>query len=78
MVGGTSPSGGIPGCFDGGGADIARVAGLHRATVHRHFPTREDLVAAVRARWYVEAERAVEEARPEVGPPELALPSLSA
>ena len=54
-------------------ADIARVAGLHRATVHRHFPTREDLVAAVRARWYVDAERAVEEARPEVGPPELAL-----
>lgn len=30
--------------------DIAAEAGVHRATVHRHFPSRDDLVAAVRAR----------------------------
>jgi AcrR family transcriptional regulator len=30
--------------------DIAQSAGLHRATLHRHFPARDDLVDAVRAR----------------------------
>jgi len=30
--------------------DIAQAAGLHRATLHRHFPTRDDLVDAVRTR----------------------------
>jgi AcrR family transcriptional regulator len=30
--------------------DIAAEAGLHRATVHRHFPTRDDLIVAVRRR----------------------------
>lgn len=28
--------------------DIAGAAGVHRATVHRHFPTRDDLLLAVR------------------------------
>jgi AcrR family transcriptional regulator len=30
--------------------DIAAEAGVHRATVHRHFASRDDLVAAVRSR----------------------------
>ena len=30
--------------------DVAEAAGVHRATVHRHFATRDDLIAAVRDR----------------------------
>jgi AcrR family transcriptional regulator len=30
--------------------DVAEDAGVHRATVHRHFATRDDLVRAVRER----------------------------
>jgi TetR/AcrR family transcriptional regulator, mexCD-oprJ operon repressor len=30
--------------------EVASAAGLHRATVHRHFASREDLVAALRER----------------------------
>ncbi|WP_205695828.1 TetR/AcrR family transcriptional regulator [Conexibacter sp. SYSU D00693] len=30
--------------------DIAEAAGVHRATVHRHFPSRDDLLMALRRR----------------------------
>lgn len=32
-------------------ADVARRAGLHRATVHRRFPTKDDLVVAASITW---------------------------
>ncbi|QIS20962.1 TetR/AcrR family transcriptional regulator [Nocardia terpenica] len=32
-------------------ADVARRAGLHRATVHRRFPTKDDLVTAASIVW---------------------------
>jgi AcrR family transcriptional regulator len=40
--------------------DIATEAGVHRATVHRHFASRDDLVGAVRVR---AMESAIEECR---------------
>lgn len=40
--------------------EIAVSAGLHRATVHRHFPSRDDLVRAVLERAYDESDRALE------------------
>lgn len=40
--------------------EIAVAAGLHRATVHRHFPSRDDLVRAVLDRAYDESDRAIE------------------
>jgi AcrR family transcriptional regulator len=42
---------------------IARRAGVHRATVHRHFAAREDLVRALHARAAEACLAAVEEAR---------------
>ena len=44
--------------------EIASAAGLHRATVHRHFPTRDELVEAVR-------ERALDEFAAVIGDPAL-------
>lgn len=41
--------------------EIAVAAGLHRATVHRHFPSRDDLVRAVLERAHDEADRALEQ-----------------
>lgn len=46
---------------------IARVAGLHRTTLYRHYPTRQDLVAAIHRQALDDAERAVAEARPADG-----------
>ena len=40
--------------------EIAVAAGLHRATVHRHFPSRDDLVRAVLEHAYDESDRALE------------------
>lgn len=40
--------------------EIAVSAGLHRATVHRHFPSRDDLVQAVLEHAYDESDRALE------------------
>jgi AcrR family transcriptional regulator len=44
--------------------EVADAAGLHRATVHRHFSTRDDLLLAVR-------ERALDEFAALVGQPDL-------
>jgi TetR/AcrR family transcriptional regulator, mexCD-oprJ operon repressor len=52
---------------------IARRAGVHRATVHRHFAAREDLVRALHARAREACLEAVEEAREHGGPPREAL-----
>lgn len=41
--------------------EIASAAGLHRATVHRHFPSRDDLVRAVLEHAYDESDRAFEQ-----------------
>ena len=35
--------------------EVADVAGVHRATVHRHFPSRDDLISAVYGRQFEEA-----------------------
>jgi AcrR family transcriptional regulator len=48
--------------------EIADESGLHRATLHRHFTTREDLLRALFARAAEEAEAAYWAARPEDGP----------
>ena len=42
-----------------GMAEVATAAGLARATLYRHFPTRADLVAAIRGRAYDEAGAAI-------------------
>lgn len=47
--------------------EIADASGLHRATLHRHFTTREDLLRALYARAAEEAETAYLEAGPEEG-----------
>jgi AcrR family transcriptional regulator len=39
-----------------GVGEIARAAGVGRATLYRHFPTREDLLAAIDARAHAETE----------------------
>jgi len=49
-------------------ADIAAAAGVHRATLYRHFPEREDLIAALKRRAMEEAADAIDAARPEEGP----------
>jgi AcrR family transcriptional regulator len=57
--------------------EVADAAGLHRATVHRHFPTREDLLLAVRERALDEFAAVV--GRPDLGqmPPGLAVEELT-
>ena len=50
-------------------AAVARRAGVVRATVYVHFPTREALVAAVTERAMAEAARAVRAAEPDRGDP---------
>lgn len=53
--------------------DIADASGLHRATLHRHFTGREDLLRAIYARAADEAEAALWAAGPEDGRVEDAL-----
>lgn len=48
--------------------EIADESGLHRATLHRHFTTREDLLRALYARAGEDAETALWGAGPEEGP----------
>ena len=50
-------------------AEIARRAGVVRATIYVHYPTREALIAAVTERAMDEAHDAIESAEPERGDP---------
>jgi TetR/AcrR family transcriptional regulator, mexCD-oprJ operon repressor len=51
-----------------GMAEVASAAGLARATLYRHFPTRADLVDAIRAQSYDDAGAAIAACRLEEGP----------
>ena len=59
-------------------ADIARRAGVVRATLYVHFPTREALLAAVTHRALVEIAEAIDAAEPHRGDPAEALARVTA
>lgn len=54
-------------------AEIARQAGVVRATIYMHFPTREALIEAVTERAIAEVTEAIRNAEPERGEPAEAL-----
>jgi AcrR family transcriptional regulator len=51
-----------------GMSEVAEEAGVGRATLYRHFPTRDDLLAAIRVQARQEAVAAVESCAPDDGP----------
>ncbi|HEU4978363.1 MAG TPA: helix-turn-helix domain-containing protein [Solirubrobacteraceae bacterium] len=61
---------------EAGVAQVAAEAGVGRATVYRHFPTRDDLLAALRTRAEAEFRAAVRAAECEAADPETALRRL--
>lgn len=58
--------------------DVAEAAGVHRATVHRHFASRDDLLAALRHRGLDAIQRILVEAADDDGDPAEALDRLIA
>jgi AcrR family transcriptional regulator len=54
-------------------AEIARQAGVVRATIYVHFPTRDSLIAAVTDRAITEVTELIEDAEPDRGDPAEAL-----
>lgn len=61
-----------------GVADVATAAGVGRATLYRHFPTRESLLEAIRTQGLVDGENAVEACRVDEGSAPAALSRLLA
>ena len=52
-----------------GMAEVAAAAGVARATLYRHFPSREELVATIRMQAFDEFEATIATARLQEGPP---------
>lgn len=48
--------------------EVARAAGISRATLNRHFPGRDALIRSLEAHGIAECEAALEAARPDEGP----------
>ena len=61
-----------------GVADVAAAAGVGRATLYRHFPTRESLLEAIRTQGLIDGEAAIEVCRIDEGSPTGALSRLLA
>jgi TetR/AcrR family transcriptional regulator, mexCD-oprJ operon repressor len=61
-----------------GVADVAAAAGVGRATLYRHFPTRESLLEAIRTQGLIDGEAAIEACRIDEGSPTEALSRLLA